>query len=186
MVLSLAVVMAGVLIFVIFVMPRGDREADVKVVETTAPLAAFARQAPYEVVTPAGLPLTWKATSVRTRLPSSGTSPSGSTGSSGGTSDDNLAEVTIGYVIDEPDQRRFASFVSSNAPDAVQRVLGDRPVTGEQVVDGMAWQRRSDGDGHLALTRTSGEVTVIVEDGGGEGGAVEDDLVRLAASLRPA
>jgi hypothetical protein len=182
MVLSLAVVMAGVLIFVIFVVPRGDREPVIKVVETTAPLAAFARQAPYDLLTPTGLPPAWKATSVRTHLPSG---PSGRTSPPGGTSDQNAAEVTIGYVIDEPNHRRFASFASSNASDAVQRLLGDRPVTGEQVVDGVTWQRRDDGGGHLALTRTSGEVTVIVEDGGGEGGAVEDDLVRLAASLRP-
>lgn len=173
MALSLAVVMAGVLVFVIFVMPRGDREPDVKVVETTAPVAAFARQAPYSVTAPADLPPTWKATSVRVTDP-----PDSS-------DDGDVAEFTIGYVIDEPDHRRFAMFASSNAPDAVARMLGNRPVTGQQVVDGTTWDRRGDDADHLALTRTNEGVTVIVTDGAGEGGAVEDDLVRLAASLRP-
>ncbi|WP_462187146.1 MULTISPECIES: DUF4245 domain-containing protein [unclassified Frankia] len=172
MALSLAVVMAGVLLFVIFVMPRGSDEPTVKVVATSEPMAAFARQAPYSPLGPAGLPSYWKPTSIRLTLPTGG-------------ADGGPAEATIGYVVDRPDHRTFARFVESNAPTAVQRILGNRPANGTVDVEGVAWQQRRDGDGHLALTRTDGGVTVIVDDGGGKGGANQADLVTLAASLRP-
>jgi hypothetical protein len=174
MLLSLGVVMAGVLVFVIFVMPRGDREQAVKVVDTTVPLTSFAGQAPYELLAPAGLPEAWKPTSVRSRV-------SSSSGASGG----DVAEITIGFVVDEPANRRYAVFAASNAPDVVQRLIGDRPVTDSRLIGGLQWDERRADSGHLAFTRTVGDVTFLVDDGGGSGGATEDDLVRLAASLRP-
>ncbi len=173
MLLSLGVVMAGVFLFAIFVMPRGDREPAVKVVDTTLPLTSFAGQAPFDLLAPAGLPETWKPTSVRARLPS------------GGTSEGDTAEITIGYVVDEPDNQRYAEFAASNAPDVVQRLLGDRPITGSRVVGGVTWDERRADSGHLALTRVAGDTTFLVDDGDGKGAAAEDDLVRLAASLRP-
>jgi hypothetical protein len=165
--------MAGVLLFVIFVMPRGDREPPVKVVDTTLALTSFAGQAPFALLAPAGLPPTWKSTSVHAQLPSVGTS------------DGRTAELDIGYVVDEPGNQRFAEFATSNAPDVAQRLLGDRPVTGHRVVDGVTWDERRDAAGHLALTRVVGGTTYVVDDGGGSGGATEDDLTRLAGSLRP-
>lgn len=172
MVLSLAVVMAGVLVFVFFVMPSGRDETAVKVVETTAPMESFARQSPYAPLGPTGLPAYWKATSIRLTVPT------------GGTSDGDTAEATIGYVVDRHD-RTFARLMESNAPDAVQKKLGDRPVTGSVQVDGIPWQERRDDDGHLAITRTDGGVTTIVDDGAGKGGANHADLIVLAESLRP-
>jgi hypothetical protein len=173
MLLSLGVVMAGVLVFAVFVMPRGDREPAVKVVDTTVPVASFAGQAPFDLLAPRGLPAAWKPTSVRARTPS------------GGTSDADVAELTIGFVVDEPDDQRYAVFAASNAPDVVQRLLGDRPITDSRVVDGVSWDERRADSGHLAFTRKVGGATFLVEDGGGTGGAGVDDLVRLAASLRP-
>jgi hypothetical protein len=173
MVLSLSVVMAGVLLFVIFVMPRGGDEQPIKVVDTGVPLSSFARQAPYRVLAPAGLPAQlWKPTSIRAKLPT------------GGTGDRDVAEITIGYVIDRKHDR-FARFSLSNAPDAVHQLLDDRPVTGNTVVGGVSWQERRDSGGHLALTRTAAGVTAVVDDGGAAGAAGADDLATLAGSLRP-
>ncbi|CUU58668.1 hypothetical protein CcI49_23565 [Frankia sp. CcI49] len=175
MVLSLAVVLAGVAVFFVFVMPHGDDEPDVAVVEDIeATLSAYARQAPYPASAPAGLPEVFKPTTVRVTLPS------------GGTSDGDNTRITIGYVVDRPDDRTFARFLQSNAPDAVQAILGDRPITGSVDVAGQTWDERRDSDGHLALTRVdTGGVTSIVDDGGGPGGAEQADLATVAAALRP-
>ncbi|AEH08319.1 MULTISPECIES: DUF4245 domain-containing protein [Protofrankia] len=169
MALSLGVVMAGVLLVALF-MPRGGGDP-VRTVDTAAPVAAFARLAPFDVLAPTGLPDHWKPTSVRT---------SGLSDTAPGT-----VELTIGYVVDRPDDRTYAQLNESNARDAVKRVLGDRPVTGTVEFAGASWQERRDDAGHLALTRQVGDVVLIVSDGGGKGGASAADLGVLAASLRP-
>ncbi|MBL7501413.1 DUF4245 domain-containing protein, partial [Frankia sp. CN7] len=176
MVLSLAVVMAGVFLFVIFVLPRGDGEDAVKVVENTSTtVTAFARQAPYEVLAPSGLGQDlWKPTSLRVQVP----------GSTAG-ADPDVATLSIGYVVDREDDRAYARYEVSNAPDAVQRLLGNRPVTGHRAIDGQTWDERRSDDGHLALTRAVGDAVVIIDDGAGSGGASEADLEALAASVRP-
>ncbi len=173
MVLSLAAVMAGVLVFVIFVMPRGGDETAVKVVETAEPLAAFARQTPYTPLAPAGLPGYWKATSLRL------TGPTGS--SDGG----NVAEATVGYVVDRSGHRTYARLRESNAPNAVQKLLGNRPARGTVDVDGVPWEQRPGNNGQLAISRTDGGFTVVVDDGDGKGGASQADLAVLAESLQP-
>ncbi|OAA24210.1 Protein of unknown function (DUF4245) [Frankia sp. EI5c] len=174
MVLSLAVVLAGVAVFFVFVMPHGSDDPEVKVVENIeSTLTAYARQAPYPASAPAGLPDLFKPTSVRITLPS------------GGTSDGDTARLTIGYVVDRPGDRTFTRFLQSNAADAVQAILGDRPVTGSVDVAGESWDERRDDRGHLALSREQGGVTTIIDDGGGPGGAEQADLVALAAAVRP-
>ncbi len=170
MVLSLGVVMLGVALFTLF-MPRGGSDP-VTAVDTVAPLAAFARSAPFDVAEPAGLPGYWKATSIRTQPPP-------------GASRANAVELRIGYVVDRPGNRTYAQLNQGNATDAVQRVLGDRPVTGTARLAGEPWQERRDDAGHLAFTRQVGDVVLIVSDGGGEGGASAADLGILATSLRP-
>ncbi len=170
MTLSLGVVMAGVLLFALF-MPRGGGDA-VKAVDTAAPVTAFARSAPFAVVAPVGLPGFWKATSIRTDAPS-------------GASRTQTVELTIGYVVDRSGNRTYAQLNEGNASDAVKRILADRPVTGAVEVAGESWQERRDDAGHLALTRQAGDVVLIVSDGGGKGGASPADLSTLAASLRP-
>lgn len=175
MVLSLGAVMAGVLVFVIFVIPRGSDEQAIKVVPTAEPMTAFARQTPYTPLAPAGLPADlWKATSVRMTVPEGGAG-------------DTVAEVTIGYVIDRPGSRTYARLRESNAPDAVQKLLGDRPARGTVDVDGVTWQARPDSAGHVAISRADDGLTVVIDDGGGGhgGGADQPDLVTLARSLRP-
>lgn len=209
MALSLGVVLAGVFVFVFLVMPRGDEDPAVQVVDNApASVTAFARQAPYAVLAPAGLGADlWKPTSLRVALPggsrpapdaaspgagdgqaldgsSAGSQRTGS-GVTGTASSANLAELSIGYVIDRPKNRTYARYVVSNAPDAVRGLLGNRPVTGSTVVDGTTWQERADDVGHLALTRTVDAVTVIIDDGSGAGGAKPADLSTLAGSLRP-
>ncbi|WP_261565025.1 DUF4245 domain-containing protein [Frankia gtarii] len=173
MILSLAAVMAGVLVFVIFVMPRGGDETAVKVVATAEPMAAFARQTSYTPLTPAGLPGYWKPTSLRL------------TGPTGGSDGGDIAEAAIGYVIDRSGHRTYARLRESNAPKAVQKLLGNRPPHGTVDVDGTPWEQRPDADGHLAISRTDKDLTVIIDDGGGKGGATQADLVALAESLQP-
>jgi hypothetical protein len=176
MALSLAVVMAGVFAFVFFVLPRGSDEHAVKVVDNAAgSVAAFARQAPYSVVAPAGLDDDlWKPTSLRVQAP----------GAVQG-ADTDLAVLTIGYVVDRKGDRTYARYEVSNAPDAVQRLLGNRPVTGHRTIAGESWEERRADDGHLALTRAADGSTVIVDDGAGSGAARLADLESLAASVRP-
>ncbi|WP_239308412.1 DUF4245 domain-containing protein [Frankia sp. Cj3] len=169
MLLSLGVVMAGVALFTLF-MPRGDADS-VVAVDTAAPLAAFARVAPFGVAEPTGLPGYWKATSIRTQAPP-------------GASRADVIELRIGYVVDRPGNRTYAQLNQGNARDAVKRVLADRPVTGTVDLAGAPWQERRDDAGHLALTRQVGDVILIVSDGGGRSGASLTDLGTLAASLR--
>jgi hypothetical protein len=174
MVLSLAVV--GVVVFVIWLVlaPNGRGGQPVKVVDTTESVKAFAAQAPYQVLAPAGLATNlWKPTSLRVDVP-------GSTTDTG----PNEATMTIGYVIDRPKNRTFADYEVTNQPDAVQKLLGSRPTTGHRTIDGRTWDER-DADGHVALTLTDGASTVIVDDGGGSGGANLADLTTLASSVRP-
>jgi hypothetical protein len=175
MVLSLAVVMAGVLAFFLFVMPHGHGSQPVTVVDDAdVSVASFARQAPYPVLAPRGLAASlWKPTSLRVQGP--GTSANASS---------TQASMTIGYVIDRPNDRTFARFEVTNQPDAVQALLGDRPATGRQTIAGRVWDQRA-GDGHLALTLSTGGATVIVDDGDGSGGASPSDLTALAASVSP-
>ncbi|WP_131784820.1 DUF4245 domain-containing protein [Protofrankia symbiont of Coriaria ruscifolia] len=170
MALSLGVVMAGVLLVALF-MPRSDGDP-VHPVDTAVPLTAFTRSAPFDVLAPMDLPAHWKATSVRTSGPS-------------GTTRTKTVELTIGYVVDRPNNRTYTQLNEGNAVDAVKRVLGDRPVTGTVEVAGQPWQERRDDAGHLALTRQAGDVVLIVSDGGGKGAASASDLGILAASLRP-
>ena len=174
MVLSLAVVMAGVLVFFLFVMPRGNGQPIKVVSDATTSVQSFARQAPYPVLAPIGLGQSlWKPTSVRMQVP----------GSVAGQA--HQAMLTIGYVIDRKNDRTYARYEVTNDPNAVQQLLGNRPVTGTTTLGGQAWELRPDGDGHLALTRAAGDATIIVDDGAGPGGADRADLEALAASLRP-
>jgi hypothetical protein len=169
MVLSLAVVAIGVLLFAVF-LPRGGTA--VKVVETAQPVQEFARHAPYGTLAPRGLPSYWKATSVRAVSP--GASPSGA----------NVAELSIGYVVDQH-PRTFARLDETNAPDGVDRLLGERAPARPVVIAGRSWDSRPDDSGHNALTRTVNGATVIVSDGGGKGGATMAQLSALAAALAP-
>ena len=173
MVLSLAVAMAGVLAFFLFVMPHTRNEQPVAVVDdANVSVTSFARQAPYQVLAPRGLAASlWKPTSVRIDGP----------GTSEGTTADQ-ASMTIGYVVDRKNDRTFARFQVTNQPDAVQTLLGNRPTTGHEAIAGRTWDERGAG-GHLALTLTTGGSTIIVDDGGGSGGASPTDLAALAASV---
>jgi hypothetical protein len=175
MVLSLAVVMAGVLAFFFFVMPHGHGQQPVTVVQDAdVSVASFARQAPYRVLAPRGLATDlWKPTSLHVQGP----------GSTEGASADQ-ASMTIGYVVDRKNHRTFARFEVTNQPDAVQTLLGNRPTTSHQTIAGRTWDERSE-NGHLALTLTTGDSTVIIDDGGGSGGASAADLTALAAAIGP-
>jgi hypothetical protein len=174
MVLSLTVVMAGVLVFFLFAMPRGHGHPVTVVPDAGSSVQSFAKQAPYPVLAPTGLATNlWKPTSLHMQVP----------GSVAGQA--HRAALTIGYVIDRKDAQTFARYEVTNEPDAVQLLLGNRPVTSTATLGGQSWDLRRGDDGHLALTRSAGTAMVIVDDGGGSGGASQVDLESLAASLRP-
>jgi hypothetical protein len=170
MLLSLALLMAVVGGFFLLV-PRHHHDA-VQPVDYRANLRIFARDAPFQVLAPAGLPAYWKVTSFRTvppEQPGKGT-----------------ASMHMGIVVDRS-PRTYAELEQSNEPAGIFAArIGVPPVTGSVTVAGAAWQLRRDDAGHTTLSRTGGGRTVIVTDGGGKGGATLQQLETLARSLQPA
>jgi hypothetical protein len=134
-------------------------------------LRVFAANAPFQVLAPVGLPAYWKVTSFSTVPPDQ--------------SGKGTASMHMGMVVDQS-PRTYAALEESNEPvaDFVSRI-GVPPVRGSVTVAGNPWQLRRDGAGHTSLSRTAGGMTVIVTDGGGKGGATQQQLETLAASLQP-
>jgi hypothetical protein len=95
------------------------------------------------------------------------------------------ASLHMGLVVDRA-PRTYAALEESNeqAASFIERI-GVPPVTGSVTVAGEPWQLRRDGGGHTSLSRTENGLTVIVTDGGGKGGATQQQLETLAGSLKP-
>ena len=95
------------------------------------------------------------------------------------------ASLHMGLVVDRA-PRTYAALEESNeqAASFIERI-GVPPVTGSVTVAGELWQLRRDGGGHTSLSRTENGLTVIVTDGGGQGGATQQQLETLAGSLKP-
>lgn len=169
MLLSLALLMAVVGGFLLLV-PRHHHDA-VQPVDYRGDLRIFASDAPFQVLAPTGLPAYWKVTSFSTVPPDQ---PGKGT-----------ASMHMGMVVDRS-PRTYAALEESNEPvgDFLDRI-GVPPVTGSVTVAGNPWQLRRDDAGHTSLSRTTGGRTVIVTDGGGKGGATQEQLETLAGSLQP-
>ena len=169
MLLSLALLMAVVGGFLLLV-PRHHHDP-VQPVDYRGDLRIFAADAPFQVLAPAGLPADWKVTSFSTVPPDQ---PNKGT-----------ASLHMGIVVDQS-PRTYAALEESNEPVGpfLDRI-GVPPVTGSVMVTGNPWQVRRDDAGHTSLSRTANGVTVIVTDGGGKGGATQQQLENLAGSLQP-
>ena len=172
MALSLGLVIVFVMVTVAFLggslgILREDPAArDVRPVDYREELRTAVQEADYEVLAPSGVPDGWVSQSARAV---SAEDPTAS------------VELQIGFLT--PDSR-YATVVQTDddLPDVLEgRRLGDEA---EATVDvaGRAWQqhRRLDRD-EVALVRTEGSRTVVVT-----GDARAEDLVTLAAGLRPA
>lgn len=158
MVLSLAaigVVVAGIYVFV----PHGGHDP-VQAVSYRVELLQARRAAPYKVAAPVGLPSQWRATSVTYDG-----------------SDPKASHWHLGFI--DPDQQ-YAALEQSNAPAAafITGTTQQSHRSGEQVVDGTAWQRYSGGR-YRALARTADGVTTVVL-----GTAPYPQLAQLAGALR--
>ena len=119
--------------------PESD-EAEIRVVDPTGAIAAFAADVPAAPV-PEGLPEQWRATS--------------STYNGAGPS------LRVGWVTPVG---QYAEYFASKGDDQfVRRTVGD---DAEQLaavtVDGASWQQFREDDGSLSLTRSYGDVDVVL------------------------
>lgn len=157
-----AVFIVGILAFVAL-LPK-SHGTKVHPVDTEISVTAVRNSAPYPVLVP-GPPEGWTATSVRNSVPDT---PGG------------IASLRIGYYTAG---KQFVSFDESNAAaaDVIRGAADGLSPVGTHVVAGQTWQEYRDKDGHPALSRTDGAVTLVVS-----GTASLDELSQLVTSLRAA
>lgn len=120
--------------------PAGD-EAEIRVVDPTGPISAFAADVPLAPV-PQGLPEQWRATSATY---------------SGGDS-----TLRVGYVTPE---EQYAEYAASTGPrqEFVEAVVGEGAEPAEPItVEGVEWEQRVEADGSRSLISSYGPVTVVV------------------------
>jgi hypothetical protein len=109
------------------------------------------------------------------------TSPTGWRATSASVSrSSNVVRLHIGWAVPGTHYAGLDEATGDPA-ELVRAVLGSRggSVVGAVDIAGSTWQRRISARGEQALTRTVGDVTVVVT-----GNARPDDLARLAALLR--
>ncbi len=162
MLLSLGVIVAGVLLFVVL-QPKNDHDP-VPTVDYQAQIELLRRSATMPVVAPQPLPPGWDVNYTRI-------------GNTGGT------ELHMGFV---RDRQRFAQLDEISTPG--QSFFTDAKVpsqaAGSVEAGGATYEVRR-ADGHVGLVRKlTGGGAVTLSDGGGENGVTYDELVALAGSLR--
>lgn len=147
-------------LLVLLVWPRGQHSDGVHVIDTAGPIAAAQQQAGFTLVTPHGLPPTWRPTSTEFVPPSPGVK----------------ASFRIGYV---SPSGKYAEFLQSDdAADAVAAQYGPLSQDGPISVGPRTWQGFHRSDGRQLLRASIGAVTIIVT-----GSAGQSELVQLAGSL---
>ena len=157
---SLAVV--GVIIVPLWLLIPHHTQQRVTVIDYSTALAQAQRLSSHELRAPAGLPATWRATSVST---------------SGG--DGHPVVFHLGFVTPDGD---YASLEESNGPEDAYLVtlLGKTPKGLNDVQVGpTAWRSLRGTNGRVALISPSTPMTVVVT-----GTARLSELTTLAASLR--
>lgn len=120
--------------------PASD-EVELREVDPSGPIAAFAADVPAAPV-PGSLPADWRATSA--------------------TYDGAQQTVRVGWVT--PSQQ-YAEYAASTAPrdDVLRLVVGaDVEQLESLTVGGEPWEQYRDSDGSLSLTRSYGSATVVV------------------------
>ena len=141
MVRSLGLLMVVVVPVWFFAQPPDSDEAELRVVDPAADIAAFSADQP-AVPVPGELPEDWRPTST-TYL--------------GGTS-----ELRVGWVTPEG---QYAEYAALEGPreDALEVLVGEgTEQLDDLVVDGVRYELYRDGDGSLSYVRGVGGVTVVV------------------------
>nr|WP_093847983.1 DUF4245 domain-containing protein [Streptomyces pini] len=159
MVLSLLVILLGAG-FVYLLVPHDDSLDPVRPISYDVELVTARRAAPYPVAAPAGLPDTWRATSVGYKRQS-----------------DLGAVWHLGFM--DPDDQYAAVEQSDGEPEKFIRSVthGAKPADRTQAVGGEEWERY-EGAKYDALVRRDSGVTTVVT-----GTASFESLTRLAAAL---
>ncbi|MFH0242539.1 DUF4245 domain-containing protein [Streptomyces sp. HK10] len=159
MVLSLLVILLGAG-FVYLLVPHDDSLDPVRPVGYDVELATARRAAPYPVAAPAGLPDTWRATSVGYKRQS-----------------DLGAVWHLGFM--DPDDQYAAVEQSDGEPEKFIGSVthGAEPADRTQRAGGEEWERY-EGAKYDALVRRESGVTTVVT-----GTASFESLARLAAAL---
>ena len=120
--------------------PASD-EADVRVIDPAPAISAFAADAPQAPV-PTGLPEQWRPTS--------------------STYDGGATSLRVGWVTPAQEYAEYAA-ASGAGPEFVELAVGEGAQRLEPlVVDGVTWQQFRDADGSLSLTRSYGQVAVVL------------------------
>lgn len=156
---TLVVLLAGASRELLF--PSGQVAQRIRVVDYSNEVAAARKLGGGDVLTPAGLPSRWRATSARLN-------PHGS-----------AVDLHLGFVT--PAEAYAELEESTGEPQQfVQDTLdkGSRALPATSI-SGVRWEQRRTAKGELALLRTSGRAIIIVT-----GNAAADELRTLAAALR--
>jgi hypothetical protein len=163
MVRSLGLVFLVVLPIWFFAQAPPSDEAELREVDPTRSITAYAADRP-QVPVPGALPAGWRATSATY---------------AGGTS-----ELRVGWVT--PAQQ-YAEFSASDAEreEFLEQTVGEdveqlAPVT----VSGEQWQQLREADGSLSLTRSYGATTVVVGTKRATAGLAELEVLLRALSRR--
>lgn len=163
MLLSLAVVMAVVIVIYVFTRPTGDDA--VKVVDPGPTVTSAETAADYDLVAPKDLADSWRTTSA-------------TFDTEGEVEGATETELRLGYVTPSDE---FALYVQSDAAyeDVLKEELRNPEQTGTERIAGEEWARyRTRGD-ETALVHRHPESTLVVT-----GNASLEELTALAASLR--
>ena len=156
------------LICVALVAWAGFRQSSVDPVLEVDPgnsVRVSAERADYQVLAPTGLPDGYRPTSART--------------TAAGAEEGGPVTLEIGYLTPEEE---FAGFVISDdrEADPLRQVLDGAEEEAQVDIAGNSWTRSTTTRGETALTHETGGATVLVF-----GSAADDELVEVAASLRP-
>jgi hypothetical protein len=137
----------------------------VREVDPTSTVQLAAARAGYPVVAPDGLPDSYRATSART---DAGDADAG-----------DPVTLEIGYLTPSSE---YAGFVVSDdaRASAVDDVLDGVQEQGTVDLGGQAWARGTTERGETVLSRTDGDVTVLVT-----GSASDEELEAVAGAVRP-
>lgn len=141
MVRSLGLVVLVIVPVWFFAKAPASDEADIRVVDPSGPISAFAADVP-QVPVPQGLPEQWRATSATY---------------AGGD-----RTLRVGYVTP---QEQYAEYAASTGPrqEFVEAAVGEGAEVADPVtVDGVDWEQRVEADGSRSFISSYGPVTVVV------------------------
>jgi hypothetical protein len=153
------------LLLVGWVALRQPSEDLVREIDPTSSVRTSAERAGYALLVPAGLGEDYRPTSART--------------TAGRVQEGDPVTLEIGYVTP---QEEYAGFVISDddAAEPLRRVLDGAQEQGTVRIDGQVWTRATTERGETALSRETGDATVLVF-----GSAGEEELTEVAAAVQP-